>query len=676
MKKILFSVVIFCFAVSIATAQNFLIKVPHTASAVIKYSGENLGKNVPLQKIDGYNFMKHSFFKLLRIDTLTSLQHIGIDFTQDTYQYVSTDDSSLNFVTLLHINNTAQFLQLIKSSYGTTIATEKKNGFDFLAVSADTYIGWNASTAIIVHTSYQNRKNYYDYLYRSDSTVVVTAVDSAVAVYDAPVLDTAVTFTPPKIAKSKKPVVTKKPAVKGKITAKAKAKPPVKKPIYRDEEVAVDTYKYSAEDSIANLKKELWEQQQDMYTKKKQQSVAENIMLNSFTGTIHSIETDASYKKIIDPAAHTSVWLNTESITTQYYNYFNKGVYNFLNKNKFQQDTTEGYKSAVNIYFDKDKVRMENKTYAADSKLTRMGNEVMNSKQNPSFAKYVNPGNIGYFSMSINTEAMANYYYGVMKKYLSNNAYMSEFSDLVDIYIDLVEIMIDEKGIADLMPGNYLFVMHDLKPRIVTYTDYDYDKEFNKTEVKKTKKELSPSFTFIMETKKEGFMEKIARLPLKYAEKEKFNYKDKGGFYEFTFEEGKFPISSLFFIIKDGKAIVTTSREVIDMTLNNSGFATDADSKNSILNNNYSLKINSKQLLERLGTEFTTDVNKKVSDYLMENLGDIKMESSLKDGMIQGTSTMNIKGNHSNSLEFFFNMIDAINTIIEKDKQEKDKIMN
>ena len=35
--------------------------------------------------------------------------------------------------------------------------------------------------------------------------------------------------------------------------------------------------------------------------------------------------------------------------------------------------------------------------------------------------------------------------------------------------------------------------------------------------------------------------------------KEKFNYKEKGGYYELAFEEGKLPISSLYFMVKDGK---------------------------------------------------------------------------------------------------------------------------
>ena len=93
-------------------------------------------------------------------------------------------------------------------------------------------------------------------------------------------------------------------------------------------------------------------------------------------------------------------------------------------------------------------------------------------------------------------------------------------------------------------------------------------------------------------------MQKLAKLPLKYAKKEKYNYQDKGGYYELAFDADKYPISSLYFMVKDGKLVITTSKASIDMAISNTGYALDADTKNSILNNNYSLKINSKKLLD------------------------------------------------------------------------------
>jgi hypothetical protein len=698
MKKLLVAVIIFCTALSAAKAQNLLTKVPSSSSVIIKYAGENFSKNIPLQKLDTYGFIKDNFFKLLHIDTLTSIQNMGINFKQDTYQYVTTQDSAMSFVTLLHLKNATQFLQLIKASYGTDTAlkTEQKNGFEFLTVSANTYVGWDATTALIVNTTYQTKKNYYDYKYGNNTDSTITAITETVA---EAVADTAaVGFTPPKIVpdkgtKKKQAKQYKGPVTKSKkTTAKGTTKGVVKKPAVKKKKVpkeeinvyeeAVDyDNKYLIEDSIENVKRELWEQQQDIIAKTKQKAAAEKIMANTFTGIVNSIENELSYKKIIDPAAHASVWFNSQSLINQYWKTLIGGVYTResiqLNNDYFVKDTAnDGFKGGTNIYFDKDKIRIEQKMFSADSKLAAMGRDVMNSKQNAALANYVNSDNIGYFSASINTEAMANYYYSLMKKYMGSTPYMSEYSDLVNIYIDLIEILIDEKGIADLLPGNYMFVLHDMKNKLVTYTDYDYDKDYNKTEVKKTKNELSPNFSFIMETRKEGFMQKLANLPLKYTEKGKYNYKDRGGYYELAFDSGTLPLSSLYFMVKNGRAVITTSKEVIDITINNTGFVTDAATKNAILNNNYSLNLNTKRLLQNIAPEFSTNLNKKISDYLLENIGDVKLESSIKNDMIQATTTMAIKGNHANSFEFFFNIIDAINNIIEKDKEEKENSIN
>lgn len=663
MKKIIVSLSLFCLAGKTMQAQDLLNRVPSTASMVIKYSGENFSRNLPLKKLDSYGFIRDDFFKALRIDTLTSLQNIGIDFEKDIYQYVSMEDTCMNFITLLPLKNEAQFLKLVKANYGAKKKTIKKNGFSFLHVSDGSYIGWNKTTAMIVNATYQNRKSYYDNYYSSPSDSKAVVVEAPVSMADSAIamVDTAVT-------------ITEVPAVDSAVIMLDSMAIEVV-PMETETEEAKEDLENKIRDSLNNLKWELWQQQQDMVAAKQQQAASENIMGRSFSKNIASIKNDISYTRIIDPAAHASVWINTESIMEQYWKYFYRGSFNILNSYRnYNTDTSDGFKSSVNMYFEKERLRMEQKTFSANTRLDALAKNVMNSKQSNGLVNYVNPDNIGYFSMSINTEAMANYYYTYMKKYLNNFYGTKDYADIMNLYIDLLEIIIDEKAIAELLPGNYLFVMHDMKPQIVNYTDYEYDDEFNRKEVKKTRKELSPDFTFALETRREDFMKKITRLPLNYAEKEGYNYKEKeGGYYELAFKEGQYPFSNLFFMVKDGKVIITTSKEVIDMTISNKGYAIDEITRNSILSNNYSLNINSKKLIGKLETQVSTDVNKKITDYLLKNMGDLKMESSLKDGMIQGTTTLNITGNHSNSLEFFFNMMDAINNIMEQDRQEKEK---
>lgn len=674
--------VIGCLSVT-GNAQNLLSNVPSNASVVVKYSGENFSGNVPVKKLDAYNFVKNNFFKALKIDSLTSLDNTGIDLQKDAYQYLVADDSSFNFVSLLHLKNIQQFLQLVQANYQAEMKPEKKNGFEFLSMSRDTYLGWNSQQAVLVYSSYRNKKNYYDY----------PMVDTAVVMVDSTVSVESENFEAPPPPPPPPPAV-KKP--KGKKTLPGKKKPvPVKphkkgttkkpapkKPVEEPAEIVIDAYPedgaVSYEDSVATAKREAWYQEQEKYAVAKQSATADSIINSVFNSKVASIETEGSYKKIIDPAAHVSIWLNYDNLVNQYwatmFKSFSRITHTGFISKPVTQNTDNGFKSAVNIFFEKDKMRMDQKMYSPDEQLAALGREIYNSKQSNSLAGFISPGNIATMSASINTEAMANYYYKLIRQYLNNTPFVNQYSDIVDVYMDFIEIIIDEKAIAELMPGNMVMVLHDMKTKMVSYTDYVYDEnDFTTKEVKKTRQELSPNFTFVMETKKQAFMQKLANLPVKYAEKEKFNYKEKGGYYELAFDADKYPISGLYFMVKDGKGIITTSKEVIDMTLANKGYNLDGDTKKMVLNNNVYVNINSKKLIQQINPELSTELSKKISAYLEENMGDVQITGGIKDGIMQGTTTMNITGNHANSLEFFFNMIDAINNIMEADKAEREK---
>ncbi len=661
MKKYLLLLTVSCLAIA-GHAQNLLDKVPATATMAIRYSGENFSKNIPLKKLDSYGFIKEHVFKMLHIENLRSVQNTGIDFGKDICQYVAVEDTCINFVTLLPLKNEAQFVKMIRDSYDAKKNTIQKNGYTFLPVSDGVYIGWNKTSAVIVDASYQNRQNYWTRYYDTIAADTVVAVaDSTVAV----TVDSAFQFTPPKIVDT---VIAPQSDT---ATMEIELAPMIEDQAKEEEERRI-------RDSISNMKWELWQQQQDLIARKQQEFSSAHVMDRFFSENIRSIKNEPAYTKIIDPAAHASIWINNEGILEQYWNFFEKGRYSiFGNYAKQYSDTGSTSSSALNIYFDKDKMRMETSTFSLDPQLDALGKSVMNSRQSNSLLGYVNPGNIGYFSVSINSEAMTHYYYEYMRRYLAKMYNMREYSEVVDIYIDLLEILLDEKGIADLLPGNYMFVMHDMKPRIVNYTDYEYDDEFNRKEVKKTKKELSPLFTFAFETRREDFLKKLAKLPVKYAEKSDSSYKWKeGGYYELAFKEGEMPFSSMYFMVKDGKGIVTTSKEVIDMTLAGKTYTPDENTRNSVLGNNYSVNISSKRLIEKLSTQLSTESNKKVADYLIKNLGDLKMETGIRDGMIRGTTTLQVTGNNSNSLEFLFNMMDSINNIMEQEKQEGKKKIN
>ena len=630
-------------------AQSLLNKVPANAVMAVKYSGDNLSKNVPLKKLGSYNFVKNNLYKMLKIDSLESLESTGINFAQDACQYVTMDDSCINFTSLFSISNKEQFLKLVQASYHAEMKPVMKNGFEFLGISGNTYIGWNDKQAVLVYSNYQNKGNYYDYKYSTaaaDSAVAIVdsaasdsavqaAVDSAVAAVKA-AADSAAKANEIKKGKS---IKKQKETAKTK-TSKGKTKktaPKKKAPVQEEEkieeivEAPIGEYNY---DTTGQAAREAWEKEQDKYYAAKQSKNADSIINIVFNSNNASIETEPSYKKTIDPAANVSVWLNYDNLLYQYWNYIFKGwrsIVHYPSPSAKYADNSQnkGFRTGMNIYFEKDKMRMEQKMFTPDEQMAAIGRDVYNSRQSPALAGLINPGHIAYLSASINTEAMANYYYKLIRQYLGKYPYTREHADMIDVYMDFLEIIIDEKAIAEVMPGNMVMVLHNMKTKTVTYTDYTYDENFKATE--------------------------------------------KGGYYELSFDEGKYPLSSLYFIVNGGRAIITSSKEVVDMALANKSYELDAASKNSVLNNNMAMRIDTKKMIQQINPQLTSGASKKISQYFEDNMSDVKMEGGIKDGMMYSTATMGITGNHANSLEFFFNMIDEVNSIMEKDKEEREK---
>ena len=682
MKKAIFTLIALCLLYT-GFSQNTLSKVPADAVLVIKYSGENLTKSVPVTKLDTYDFIKNKLYKTIGVDSLSSIQNTGINLEKDIVQYMLMQDSAVSFVTLMQLKNEQQFLQLLQKNNKTEIIATKDKPYKFLTVADDKYFGWTDQVAVLVYTSYTKPSDYYYYPSYTDTAAAIT--DSAAVAPDYYPVD-SIEIAPPVYAPD--PPEIKKSTDKNKKGAKSKkskketkkAKPVEVEP---EEEEWVDVpppvsdttiydqplYDYSYTDSIENAKRELWHKEKDLYINAKQKSIADSLIGTVFSPVSASIEKDIRYTKIVDPSAHISAWFNYDNLMAQLWSSAYLKLYGLFGGTMYDnQKTNQGFTTGINLFFDKDKVRVQQKLYSPDPELAQLGRDMFNSKQKTSLTTYINPDNIAYFSGSFNTEAVGNYYYRVLKQYMSNGYFFKEYGDIVNIYIDLMEIIIDEKAIAELMPGNMVFVLHDMSSKTVSYSTYEYDKDFNQTEVKKTKKELSPDFTIAIETKRPDFLQKIVDLPVKYAEKGKFKYASKGNYYELSFDPEKDPVSSLYFIVKDEKIVITTSKEMIDLTIKGTTRKLPSDLKKSIFKNNYSFRLNTEKMLQKVDPELNTETMRKIKNYLEQNLGNVLMESRINDGMIQSTGTMSIKGTHNNSFEFFFNMIDNINSILESDK--------
>ena len=623
MRKYFLPIIGLSLFTSTVFSQDILDKVPADAAVVIKYAGLNLSQKMPPEKFESYTILKKKLLETFKSNPALKLQDIGLNFQQDAYQYLTTTDSTTSFVTLLAVNNAEKFNRFVQENNKEQRTIQNKNGFRFYMVSANTYVGWSGSLAALVVTSYNSRRIYQSsnvdtVLYGSVGEMTPYA-DSSIALEQVvTAVDTAVVLSMP-------------------------------------DSVAIastDTTTEESAASIANRKEmEAFYQREALLKDSINMVNAAAILQNIYTAAVPSIKSNSLFLQLVNKNADISLWIDSTGL-------FNRlpSIYGI---SKFDFNALPGYAQAVNLFFEKDKVKVEHQVMYGNEATARSFKSVYNSKQNPSFVNYLRAGDLAHVSISVNTEALMNFYYGFMRKALTGMPYIGKETDLIDAYVDIMEIIIDEKAIANMLPGNGLFVLHALKPKQVEYIAYDYDANFSPKQTVKTKTEMSPDFSVIFETKNENIFNKLVNLPIKLNKDQHYNYTKTGDFYTLVLGE-KNVIDKLYFVVKNGHCIISTSLPDIKGVLPPGVNGPDAATRQSFLNSNYSGSINFKSLVAGFASEVTDKKNKKMMNYLQANVNNLTFESSAENNGLKTTMLLNIAGKHNNSLEYFFNLVEGL----------------
>ena len=675
MKKTTITILSCCLALT-AMAQYTTPVAPANATMVIKYNGAKLTESVPVSKINSYSFIKDKLLSGLGLDSVSSIAQTGIDFTKETLQYALTEDSSNSFVTIVPLQNETDFLNLVRKGKNKNASTETKGIYKTMTLSDNTYLGWTPGMAVLVYTYY--KQPYYGYP-SVEETTIDTTVMAIPESMEEDVTEEAAIPMPPPVSMYEPENEEKKADPKVKKNSNAPiAKAPAEDTYETEGIVTPPAYDDIWVKDAPSQTEPDWYTIQQAYSIRKQKQIADSLIAIAFSRNLQpSIKSNPAYRKTVDASAPVSAWFNYDNLLSGFWSMAPRrllGLYKYTGYGASAATGGQDISTGINLYFDKDKIRVEQKLFGGDPQTAQLLKNLFNNKQKSTLLSYISPGNIGFLSGSFSTEAVGKYYYRALKNYFSNSSILGRYSEMADIYIDLLEIMIDEKAIAELMPGNFVLVLHGLKTKQVSYTTYEYNDNFESKEVKKTRQELSPEFTIALETKRADFLQKLAAIPVKYAKEEKFNYSYKNGYYELVFDKEKDPINNLYFLVKEDRLVITTSIDMVHLALQKAGRKIPGDLKKFALKNNYAFKINTDQLLTQISPEINTETNKKIKDYLQQNIGNLQAESRIKDGMIHSTAIMDVKGNHKNSFELLFDMIEDINRILEADRKVSDKI--
>lgn len=639
-------------------AQDLASKVPANSPFAVCINSKNLNDKVALKTIQDYPWMRELLEKELQF-LPKDLSQTGIDLTKSSYQYYISRDTVMNYVVLIPLNNVGQFEKLIQTKYGDSLTVKKQSNYSTITTSRSNHLAWNDTFAVMVHATYiVPEKPLYSEPYSDLDTIENTGMwtDTVVAkpVYDYDAEPEVV--KPKKTAKKEKTTKSKK-GKKGKKTVKE----PTEEEIYAAQEKA-----YAELEETERILREIESKKSDSIANVKIAPIVAQIFKETFENNKKNKIEKSTIFKNNDPKSDFYAFADLDLLTSQLFSSFsgaNKallGIYKngVLNSNYH-----------INGYFEKDKIRFSQFVTPKSEELKKSFADMLSSKMDKNLLNYVGNNNLAHYSISMNTEAVMNYEYMILKSTL-NTIYSSYSKDAkaneADVIIDAIALLLDEKAIADLLPGNAIFVLHDLKKVQRDYISYDYDDNYEQIETTSTKEEIQPDFTFIMNTRNESFINKLLKLPLDKSKIIGTDYQLTNGYYSLHFEKDNL-LEDLYFGLKNGVFMITTSNEHIENLMDQKAMPLQSDFRKAISKNNSSGWFDVQKIIAASKTENQTETNSNNWDIALRNAGELNLESKFKNGEIVSEITYKINGDHTNSLQYFFDVINEL--YAEKQKE-------
>lgn len=320
----------------------------------------------------------------------------------------------------------------------------------------------------------------------------------------------------------------------------------------------------------------------------------------------------------INATAAISSWINYNSAMSSFYDAY-ASLAQFSSYNKFfpGQKSLGNFVKGINLdfYFDNDNARVE-EVIEYSKPLADIMNKITNRKINKNIYSYF-PNNkpLGYMTYHINTKEALKNIPAFTSEIINNIAFAK---DDITIVTDLISTIVDEEATATLFDGDLSLFLHDVKKVEVMTKSYEYDDNYEQTEVEKLETKSIPLFTMVFTSTHPTFGDKLLQLGIR----KKFLVQ-KGDYYEITGTQGKY---GDLFIIKDKDVIVIGNSHEYFNT-NNGLFVKEV--KKDLKQSYFLGKVNIPEA-SRAYSEETKNTNSKKFEQFATQFSDITLQSSKK----------------------------------------------
>jgi len=663
MRK-LFITAVLIFPVIISLAQDLVSKIPAKANIIGTINTGKLTQLMTVEEWSNSSFGK----KMLEMSAgksgkeVKSFNDLGLSLNSNMY-YFHTENDSVHFNYILApIADLSKFDALFNDRPIVKLANNTRMMAD---EDSSSFLMWNNQQVLYAKGSL--KEGYFrDYEVAARHGLYTPYASDTVAYALPPVVDSVMLESieqaqeepvpppPPPAKKKTKTTKGKTSTPKSKTTKKTK----VKEPEPEIEEVAPAEYDtYMKVDTVAPNPYPSYDYEKEILIKKRIAAActqeAIKTLFNNNPDT--SITTNPQYVQSRDNNAAATIWVDRPmelyySMLTGYY-MFGPGMGN----NVFNRASNSVYKNfTAKLFTEEKQIRITSAAEVTDDMIATQ-QKIFDRKLNKKILNYINTDSLlGYLSWSIDTKA----YLEAFPKLLENtygNMGLGLSSDEYSVLSEFLTFLIDEEAISKLIKGDGLVLFNGLYEQQNTYTDYEYDDNYNSKPVEKTKTDTLPRFIFLFSSDENNFERKLVNYGIR-----KEVVKQKEGFFELAIPHSPM---TLYFTNRDGLFFLTNS--ISDMQNISTGkFAgkISKQEKKLLLGHNYTLFINPSKIAGEIAkTEIGATESLSSTMNAFRQMGNIRaVMHPIKGNMMTGEMTMDLPADKTNSLKYIFEIFDSL----------------
>jgi len=289
-----------------------------------------------------------------------------------------------------------------------------------------------------------------------------------------------------------------------------------------------------------------------------------------------------------------------------------------------------------------------------DKEMTKIYKEVYNKKINPKLLTYLNDDALGFLSFNLNSEAYLKHMPRIVQRVYGGMD--AKVGKIIDLFVTGFDIVVDEKAVAKVFKGDNLLILNGVSQKEVKYIDYEYDEDYNYTEIEKTKMEKIPNYIWMFSSDDTRIFEKIFSI----LELEN-NMVNHNGIYEIM--GGKADEFAPYILIQDGIVFLGNDLEQMEQIKaktyrGQSGgrFATMAKK------NKFALLFNTKKVPEMV-EDLKLPVHRSMEEEMntLSQYGDIYMISNgMKGKKFLWEAGVDFPKTSKNGLDYLINSLDNI----------------